>query len=66
MDRVLIAVSSMAVFHTKHEADFRQKYEVKEGGHVLLVYDMTMKVIRKMLYKVNDDVLALPGVKVIG
>lgn len=66
MDRILIAVSSMAVFHAKHEADFRQKYEATEGGHALLVYDMTMKVIRKMLYKVNDDVLALPGVKVIG
>ena len=66
MDRILIAVSSMAVFHAKHEASFREKYEVAEGGHALLVYDMTMKVVRKMLYKVNDDVLALPGVKVIG
>lgn len=66
MDRILIAVSSMAVFHAKHEASFRKKYEVAEGGHALLVYDMTMKVVRKMLYKVNDDALALPGVKVIG
>jgi len=66
MDRVLIAVSSMAVFHARHEAEFRKKYEVAEGGHALLVYDMTMKVVRKMLYKVSDDALALPGVKVIG
>lgn len=60
MRRVIISVSSYAVWHAVLENDFRTAYET-EDGIKFAVYDETLDIIRPLRYRVSEDVLALPN-----
>lgn len=57
-----LEVSSMVSYHLDIENDIRKKYETKEGGSTLYIYDSTLKELRKMNYKVTNDIRNYPNV----
>lgn len=51
----ILPVTSYAIFHLSDEPNVIRDYK-EESGHVLIVYDETMKEMRKLNFKVNDKI----------
>ena len=56
----VLTVSSYGVFHAVEETDFINRY-ASETGIDFYIYDKAMQEIRKMLYRVSENVLSLPN-----
>lgn len=60
----LLSVNSILTFHAFNEAEFRKKYEEKNGND-FKIYDKTLKEMRSMNYKVSDKVSNIKDVTII-
>ena len=60
----MMNVSSVATFHTLHEASFRAKYE-EADGHKLYLFDEKLREVRQMKYRVSDQAAEVAGVQAI-